>query len=227
MAELLMPALFRLGLTVIVSCIDGDVIEKGNIGHQKYLESEIGEKKVNALFSRLNREAEPLTDEHRSLAKHFERVHCRDLSREATMNSLLERKLSILEPIEENLRHKEQLSEFDMIIVCVDRPEPRRLVHNSGKPWIDLRCTGDGWMILTSESNPALVKKMTPDHEPKSCQIAGALENGNLEFGFAVAAAYGAQWVIQTLRGQPAPVQSMGSLTYGAFNFPTVSEVSA
>ena len=68
---------------------------------------------------------------------------------------------------------------------------------------------------------------MTPDHEPKSCQIEGALENGNLEFGFAVAAAFGAQWVIQTLRKQEPPGQSMGSLTYGAFNFPTVGEVSA
>jgi hypothetical protein len=53
------------------------------------------------------------------------------------------------------------------------------------------------------------------------------LECGNLEFGFVVAAAFGAQWVIQALRGQQPPVQSMGSLTYGAFNFPTVSEVSA
>jgi hypothetical protein len=127
----------------------------------------------------------------------------------------------------ENLRTAKQIEEFDMIIVCVDRPEPRRLVHESGKQWIDLRCTGDGWLVLTSDSNPELVTKMTPDHEPKSCQIEGALENGNLEFGFAVAAAFGAQWVIQTLRKQEPPMQSMGSLTYGAFNFPTVGEVSA
>tara|TARA_B100000767_G_scaffold247477_1_gene247787 strand:- start:89 stop:835 length:747 start_codon:yes stop_codon:yes gene_type:complete len=223
LAELLMPALIRLEITVILSFIDGDVIEEGNIGHQRYVKSEIGEKKVGALYQRLNER--PLPELEAMKAKHEEILATSSRltsAIETTMNTFLERKQSFLMPIEENLRHKDQLSEFDMIIVCVDRPEPRRLVHNSGKPWIDLRCTGDGWMILTSDSNPALVEKMTPDHEPKSCQIAGALENGNLEFGFAVAAAYGAQWVIQTLRGQPGPVQAMGSLTYGSFEFPTV-----
>ena len=63
---------------------------------------------------------------------------------------------------------------------------------------------------------------MTPDHEPKSCQVDGALDSGNLEFGFAVAAAYGAQWALQQWRGHAAPTQSMGSLTYGALRFPEV-----
>jgi len=123
----------------------------------------------------------------------------------------------------ENLRTAEQLDGYDFVVVCVDRPEPRRLVHQLNIPWLDLRCSGDGHVALSSESLPALLERMTPHHEPKSCQVEGALDAGNIEFGFAVAAAFGSQWAVQQWRGHPAPVQSMGSLTYGSFAFPEVS----
>jgi len=125
--------------------------------------------------------------------------------------------------IAENLRTAEQLVGFDLVVVCVDRPEPRRLVHQVDVPWLDLRCSGDGHVALSSQSSPALVERMTPDHAPASCQMPGALDAGNLEYGFASAAAFGAQWATQQWRGCPAPVQSMGSLTYGALSFPEVS----
>ena len=125
--------------------------------------------------------------------------------------------------LNENLRTADQLNEADLVVVCVDRPEPRRLVHALDIPWLDVRCSGDGWLVLSSQSSPALLEQLTPDHEPMSCQVKGALEAGNLEFGFAVAAAFGAQWALQQWRGHQAPVQSMGSLTYGALRFPEVN----
>jgi hypothetical protein len=124
--------------------------------------------------------------------------------------------------IEEDLRHAEQLRGYDFIIVSVDRPEPRRLVHEQSTPWIDLRCSGDGYMILTHQTKKALVDAMTPDHLPKSCQLEGALDIGNIEFGFLIAAAHGAQWAFQHLRGAQGPTESMGSITNGRFNFPEV-----
>jgi len=248
LAELLIPALIRLQMAIQLTFMDDDKVEGKNVGHQRYFEQDIGKKKVDALVSRFsercgyiesskerNDSITPLDkreldmNERKKLKHYFDLIaytRLDDVVREDSFRNLLMSKIS-LSARAENLRTSKQLEEFDMIIVCVDRPEPRRLVHESGKQWIDLRCTGDGWLVLTSDSNPALVTKMTPDHEPKSCQIEGALECGNLEFGFVVAAAFGAQWVIQALRGQQPPVQSMGSLTYGAFNFPTVSEVSA
>ena len=248
LAELLIPALIRLKIAIQLTFMDDDEVEKKNVGHQRYFEQDIGKKKVDALVSRFCErsgyiESSKETNNSRhSFHEHGlnmkERKRVRDdfciinsnrldpFLREDSFRNLLMSNISLCAK-PENLRTSRQLEEFDMIIVCVDRPEPRRLVHESGKQWIDLRCTGDGWLVLTSDSNPALVTKMTPDHKPKSCQIEGALECGNLEFGFVVAAAFGAQWVIQTLREQQPPVQSMGSLTYGAFNFPTVPEVSA
>ena len=125
--------------------------------------------------------------------------------------------------VAENLRDLEQLDGYDLVVICVDRPEPRRLVHALDVPWIDLRCSGDGWMVFTSDSDPNLVAQMTPDHEPMSCQVEGALDAGNLEFGFSIAGTFGAQWILQQLRERRAPVQSIGSLTYGSFEFPKVS----
>jgi len=130
-------------------------------------------------------------------------------------------------PITENLRTAEQLLGYDLVVVCVDRPEPRRLVHALDVPWIDLRCSGDGWMILSSDSDSNLVAQMTPDHQPMSCQVEGALDAGNLEFGFSVAGTFGAQWLVQNLRGRSGPVQSMGSLTYGGFEFPKQQKKTA
>ena len=126
--------------------------------------------------------------------------------------------------ISKDLRTVEQLQGADLVIVCVDRPEPRRLVHQLLVPWTDLRCGGDGHLVMTSDSQTALVEAMTPDHPAKSCQHEGALESGNLEFGFLNAAAFGAQWALQQLRGKPTPIQSMASITYGQMHFPEVSE---
>jgi len=125
--------------------------------------------------------------------------------------------------IVENLQSADQLNGYDLVMVCVDRPEPRRLVHALDVPWLDVRCSGDGWVVLSSASPPSLLERMTPDHPPKSCQVDGALDAGNLEFGFAVAAAHAAQWALQTWRGQPTVPHTMGSLTYGTLRFPEVS----
>ena len=147
------------------------------------------------------------------------------------VNALFNRYSEITEYVEltavnENLRNAEQLLGYDFVVVCVDRPEPRRLVHSLDVPWIDLRCSADGWMILSSDSDAALVEQMTPDHEPMSCQVEGALDAGNLEFGFSVAGTFGAQWLVQKLRERRGPVQSIGSLTYGSFEFPQIKKNS-
>ena len=139
----------------------------------------------------------------------------------AKYNSLDNSSVSVI-GISENFRNIEQVKNSDYVIICVDRPEPRRLVHSLGIPWIDLRCGGDGYLVLSSDSEKELVLHMTPDHEPKSCQHEGALNIGNLEFGFAISASYGAQWALQQLRNSPSPIQAMGSMNFGQLNFPNI-----
>ena len=123
----------------------------------------------------------------------------------------------------ENLRVKEQLQEFDYIIIGVDRPHPRRLVHATDVPWIDLRSTGDGHVYFTNDSDPALVAMMTPDHEPASCQIAGAIAAGNIQFGYVNAAAAAATWLMGQLRNQPPLRERMSSIMFGELKFPEVN----
>ena len=122
----------------------------------------------------------------------------------------------------DNLRFKEQLQNFDYIIIAVDRPQPRRLVHATNVPWIDLRSTGDGHVFFTNDSDPSLVSMMTPDHEPASCQIAGAIEAGNIQFGYVNAAAAAATWLMGQLRNQPPLRERMSSIMFGELKFPEV-----
>jgi len=123
------------------------------------------------------------------------------------------------------LRNAEQLQGFDLIIVAVDRPEPRSLVHESKTKWLDLRCSGDGWLLLDSTTDSDIVTQLSPVHEPTSCQLEGAIAAGNIEFGFAAVAAAGAQWVIQKMRIESgartsAPMAQMNSLTMGNLPMP-------
>ena len=122
----------------------------------------------------------------------------------------------------DNLRDREQLQNFDFIIIGVDRPHPRRLVHTTNVPWIDLRSTGDGHLYFTNDSDASLVNLMTPDHEPASCQIAGAIDAGNIQFGYVNAAAAAATWIMGHLREQPPLRERMSSIVFGELKFPEV-----
>ena len=125
----------------------------------------------------------------------------------------------------EALREADQLSGYDVVVVAVDRPEPRSQVHNSDKPWLDLRCRGDGWMLLDSNTDSTIISQLSPPHEPTSCQLKGALEASNIEFGFAAVAAAGAQWLLQHMRlvtgaTTTTPMAQMNSLTMGPLPLP-------
>jgi hypothetical protein len=136
-----------------------------------------------------------------------------------------------LTPYGDKLLNASQLDGYDMVVVAVDRPAARDLVHENAEQWVDLRCGGDGMLALDDESDPALVTMMTPtDQAPASCQYPGAIESGNIQMGYALAAAHGAQWVVQRMRAsigepsRPTPAR-MYSLTFGELEFPKLSEI--
>ena len=99
-----------------------------------------------------------------------------------------------------DLKESTQLQGWDAIVVAVDNPHPRRLVHNSGIPWLDLRCKDGGWFSMTYEMPKESVRKMTNDHAPTGCISEKAFENANIQFGFAGAAVFGTQWTFQCIR---------------------------
>ena len=129
-----------------------------------------------------------------------------------------------------NLTSQSQLADYDIIVVAVDRQEPRNLVHGSDAHWVDLRCQGDGWLLIDSDTNRSIVSSIPNNKQPVGCQLPGAIENGNIEFGFAAVAALGAQWVMQKLRilnghQSKTPKFSMGYLTHGQMKTSALEEI--
>tara|TARA_B100001094_G_scaffold308064_1_gene340326 strand:+ start:123 stop:770 length:648 start_codon:yes stop_codon:yes gene_type:complete len=192
--DLIAPSMNRCGIDSSIHLIDDDIVERKNIGHQKYSIRDVGHSKVASLAARHS---------------NYERVR--------------------VIPHEYPLRDIKQISHYDILVIAVDRPKPRKIVHNSGVPWLDLRCQGDGYMVLDNNSSMESLTKLTPDHKPTSCQIPGSIEMENIEFGFAAVAAIGAQWLMQTVRSirgwdTMTPKSQMGSLTHGQFPLPSNGE---
>mgnify|MGYP001175958001 FL=1 len=99
-----------------------------------------------------------------------------------------------------NLRSSEPLRNANIIIVAVDRPEPRRIVHSlRNVEWYDLRCGLDSCLVLTHETHPDDIERLTPEHKPASCQPDGAIESGNIQFGSALAGTFGANIILRSL----------------------------
>ena len=89
----------------------------------------------------------------------------------------------------------------DLVIVAVDSMLVRRLVHRYADFWLDLRCQGDGYIALDYRIDPVDVTKLTPlNGESASCQLPGAIETGNIQFGHLLAGAHGSQLALQFLR---------------------------
>ena len=99
-----------------------------------------------------------------------------------------------------NLRQVEPLINADIVIVAVDRPEPRRIVHSlKNIEWYDLRCGLDSCLVLTHETHQDDLERLTPAHKPASCQPEGAIESGNIQFGSALAGTFGANIILRSL----------------------------
>jgi len=89
----------------------------------------------------------------------------------------------------------------DITIVAVDSMPVRNLVHRYSELWLDLRCQGDGFVAFDFRVDSKVVSQSTPLEAPSaSCQLPGAVESGNIQFGHHLAAAHGAQWLVQCLR---------------------------
>ena len=163
--DLVMPVISKSLYPLEIHLMDDDSVDRSNLVHQRFTESDIGLSKAETLVARL-----PKSDRVRLI------------------------------PRIEKLTEPSQLVGYDLIIVAVDNEEPRKLVHQSDILWADLRCQGDGWIIIDNETDISTIAKLPAQIKPTSCQLPGAIESGNIEFGFAAVAAIGAQWLCQKLR---------------------------
>ena len=132
-------------------------------------------------------------------------------------------------PLASNFSDDTNLSEYDLVVVAVDCEEPRKLVREKAEAWLELRSTGDGclmWSHMDDLDVLNLFPKLQPG-ESASCQHENAVETGNIQFGFALAAAHGAQWIIQWLRNSMVPPGRTYTIHMGELPLPIVDEVVA
>ena len=129
-------------------------------------------------------------------------------------------------PINENFTYdggeEGDISKYDLVVVAVDRPEPRWWVHWKAEQWLDLRARGDGFVMWSHEDDYQILDSLPtlPPGESTSCQLEDAVEMGNIQFGFALAAAHGAQWIIQWLRKSQLPPNRMSTIHMGELQLP-------
>ena len=178
-----------------MTLMDGDVVEPRNLPHQQFTQNDHSKPKVIAIHENL------------AAAGFF------------SVNSV-----NILS-IPEDFSAQIDLSKYDLVVVAVDREEPRTLVHSNAKHWLDLRARGDGF-VMWSHKDPLHVLDSLPklpEGTSTSCQLDEAIESGNIQFGFALAAAHGAQWIIQWLRGANPPPGKMYSIHMGELPLPEIT----
>ena len=90
-----------------------------------------------------------------------------------------------------------------------------------------MRCQGDGYIVIDNLTSSQLVARIPGNDVATSCQIEGAIEHQNIEFGFSMCATIGAQWLLQKVRQfhghkSNTPNFRMGSITSGELGFKAV-----
>ena len=181
---------------VEITLMDGDIVEERNLPHQQFTPEDIGKPKVYALER---------YDCCCNQSKHIQFI-----------------------PNANNFSSDTNLLEYDLVVVAVDREEPRQLVREKANTWLELRSTGDGclmWSHMDDIDVLNLYQKLPPG-ESASCQHENAVESGNIQFGFALAAAHGAQWIIQWLRNSLTPSCRTYSIHNGELPIPEIDSPS-
>ncbi len=178
-----------------VTVMDGDSVEGRNLPHQPFAGQDVGRPKTSALLDHM--------------------VEIGFCDRGVTLVTL-----------QVNFSEETDMSKYDLVIVAVDREEPRNLVHANAEKWLDLRARGDGFVMWSHTDDLRILDNLPklPEGTSTSCQLDEAVESGNIQFGFALAAAHGAQWVVQWLRGANVPIGRMYSAHMGELPLPMISE---
>ncbi len=183
-----------LGKNVLLTIMDGDIVEKRNLPHQFFSVDDIGKSKVGRVVAQIR------------------------------STGLLNQEGFSVVSLEKNLVEGFVFDEYDLVVVAVDHGKPRNLVHKNTVYWLDLRARGDGFVMWSSVDDYRILSALPKleDGLSASCQLEGAVETGNIQFGFALAAAHGAQWIIQWLRGSNVPVGRIYSAHMGELPYPEV-----
>tara|TARA_Y100000814_G_C12021431_1_gene295739 strand:- start:35 stop:499 length:465 start_codon:yes stop_codon:yes gene_type:complete len=108
-----------------IHIFDSDTVEIENLMHQRFLPSDVGRLKVDAV----NNSLKEFQGEGLEIISYPSDLRNHDGVR-TTRSS-------------DSGAHFKILEGCAFVIVCVDSDEARRVVHSCKSPWLDLRCRGD------------------------------------------------------------------------------------
>ena len=151
----------------------------------------------------------------------------------AVKDSISEFEGSLLKvhPIVKDVRRISDIPDSDIAVVCVDNMSAREVVHGLDIPWLDLRCSGDGYIAIDHRVEGSVISSLSKGgNGPQSCQLEG-WESGFIQAGFLAAATHGFQWIIAALRllqdnnNSILPLPRSSSVTFGMLGELPISEV--
>lgn len=94
------------------------------------------------------------------------------------------------------VKEAKDIKEFDLIVLCADNDDVRKIVYDSDTPFIDARAEGRAVAIFTDlKATPTLVLGQS-----RSCQLAFELNKNIVQQGNLIAAAIVSQYVLNHVR---------------------------
>ena len=135
------------------------------------------------------------------------------------INDITDNKASVMESnygfsgIGTLINSSEQLSEYDLIVSCVDNTSFRRLMFNTcqkddSKSFIDLRSEGTTIFALTKHHKndiEYLLNTIPEEIEDTSCQRAFEMRGGIIQQGNKIIAGIGSQFILNYIREDSNP----------------------
>ncbi len=105
--------------------------------------------------------------------------------------------------ITEKIERAEQLSGYDLIVICADNNEVRNLIYEAGRPFIDLRANGKTILAyLTKKEDKEYLELTKNDGKKGGCQRTEDIEERYIQCGNRIVAEIGLQFLADYLRGE-------------------------
>ena len=102
----------------------------------------------------------------------------------------------------EKIERAEQVVGYDLVVICADNNEVRKIIYEAGRPFIDLRANGKTIMAyLTQKDDPEYLELTKDNGQKGSCQRSEDIEERHIQCGNRIVAEIGCQFLADYLRG--------------------------
>lgn len=107
------------------------------------------------------------------------------------------------------IQRKDQLLQYDLIVLCVDNNAVRQLAYDTRKPLLDMRAKGKGVFVQlldrqNREEETEWLKTLENNDNKEGCQREQDISEKTIQAGNIISASIGYQLLLNYLRGETA-----------------------